>query len=337
LLQKMLKEEEEEDDSCPDKQESQQPIEPRQKNLPDKKDLNYPKKVSWADETEAEPEPPTKTSEPEKPPVVQSKEEPPTTDNKPQQKPEPEPQKAETPKDSVTSTAASLTPEKPVVLQLPLEMKTEVPLVSDKDMKRRKLIEHLNNMVADKKQKSSVVMKSRSGKDVEINRADELISPMFGLTHNQRVKTPAGLGRVMGLDSLGMLWFKLDKDEGISFWDDVVDAESIQQKNITCVPDNTPMEEPDEEPKYDGAGWVPVPRPGATKPVTDLEALEQQLIAFAIRESELDIAQKKIQEYWVQHEEDKQKQEDSKNKNNTTASSLMEEFDFDSSDWEDHF
>jgi len=106
----------------------------------------------------------------------------------------------------------------------------------------------------------------------------------------QRVNTPAGPGTVVGVDQEhGYLWFHLDKDknEGLSFWDDIKDYDSMICKGIVLT-DKTAL-----------VNFIPLPKSSETLLASINNPQEKEMMLKAVQESLLDETQKDIQKYYM--------------------------------------
>jgi len=160
------------------------------------------------------------------------------------------------------------------------------------EKKERERIERrkLNDNCAPKKaaRLAWVEYKARNGKTVLLDLSSEALA-RFGVQTYARVNTPAGAATVIGVDQEhGYCWFQLDKDfkDGLSYWDDITDYDSMICKGIVPTGDSAYKQ------------FIPVPKEtdgllqGIQNP-TERDALLQ-----AIQESLLDEKQKEIQEYY---------------------------------------
>lgn len=77
---------------------------------------------------------------------------------------------------------------------------------------------NLANTISAKKQNMHFV--SKTSKNLTI-KFDADTTNRYGVTFLQRIKTPLGLGSVIG-EAEGQLWFWLDKDDGVSYWDTIM-------------------------------------------------------------------------------------------------------------------
>lgn len=78
--------------------------------------------------------------------------------------------------------------------------------------------------------------RSRSGDYVQIDSNAQILK-RYNVNRYQRMDTPSGKGIVIGVDRQHYyLWFQLDKDsDGLSFWDDVKDYDSMVCKGIVPI------------------------------------------------------------------------------------------------------
>jgi len=106
----------------------------------------------------------------------------------------------------------------------------------------------------------------------------------------QRVNTPSGPGTVIGVDQEhGHLWFQLDKDlkEGLSFWDDVKDYDTLLCKGIFPMNQSVLVNS------------IPLPKASELMLASISDTQEREMMMKAIQESLLDQTQKDIQQYFL--------------------------------------
>jgi len=80
-----------------------------------------------------------------------------------------------------------------------------------------------------------IEFKTRTGKTVFLNlKAGSL--QRYGIEPFTRVNTIKGAATVFGTDKdRGFLWFQLDKDQGVSFWDDITNYDSLLAKGVSII------------------------------------------------------------------------------------------------------
>jgi len=130
-----------------------------------------------------------------------------------------------------------------------------------------------------------VLFKTRSNQQVFLDVSEKHLV-RFGLKPNMRVETPKGVGKVVGFDPVKKnIWFKIDSENGVSYWDDVKDRDSLYFKGILPLP----------EPHVHFA-----PLPQSTQPQNPSNTLddefEEAMIEIAIRESLQDTGKTQKQE-----------------------------------------
>jgi len=111
----------------------------------------------------------------------------------------------------------------------------------------------------------------------------------FGVRPYQRVHTPSGDGTVIGVDQEhSFLWFQLDKDmgEGISYWDDITNYDSLICKGVIPTADSATSRQ------------VPLPSSSVGLLGSIHNATEKEAMTKAIQESLVDERQKEIQQYF---------------------------------------
>jgi len=89
-------------------------------------------------------------------------------------------------------------------------------------------VKNLENVVTSL---SNNVYRRVDRKDIVLDCSTAAMEKFKVQTH-RRVITPKGAGTVIGVDKEGYLWFLLDKDPGLSYWDDIVDYNSMIGKGI---------------------------------------------------------------------------------------------------------
>lgn len=118
----------------------------------------------------------------------------------------------------------------------------------------------------------------------------------FGVEHGTRVDSLNGPGTVVGVDlNRGHLWFKMDSDTGISFWDDIKDYDSMLCKGITLL-----APEKDRKIPYQKKLLVEAPPLNSKSGRPTDEELESQMLERAIQESLIDQTQQNIRNNYME-------------------------------------
>jgi len=157
-------------------------------------------------------------------------EEPKPTPSAPQQTTNPPPKE-----ESITQTPPK--PVEPVVATAPVVGKDN----TEEELAKRLASQNLTTTVAptptENKQDDGewIEFKTRTGKTVFLNlKAGSL--QRYGIEPFTRVNTLKGPATVFGVDKdRGFLWFQLDKDQGVSFWDDITNHNSLLSKGVTII------------------------------------------------------------------------------------------------------
>lgn len=128
---------------------------------------------------------------------------------------------------------------------------------------------------------------ARNGDRVKLDISMQALAK-YGVAPFARIQAPNGPGTIVGVDlNRGHLWFKMDQDNGVSFWDDIVNHDSMVCKGISPLDPNIDRQIPYSKKIVKEA-------PPLNKPTTSDEEWEKQMLEKAIQESLLDQEQKRI-------------------------------------------
>jgi len=128
------------------------------------------------------------------------------------------------------------------------------------------------------KRKEWIEYKVRNGRTIVLDCSSEVLS-RFGVKVYQRVNTPAGTGTIIGVDQEhGFLWFQLDKDlkEGLSYWDDLADYDTLICKGISLSNDPLPRH------------LIPLPKVSEDLVASTQNSDEKEMMRRVIQESLLE-------------------------------------------------
>jgi len=159
----------------------------------------------------------------------------------------------------------------------------------EKELRKSFFLNDNTKQVHPKVEAAWVQYRARNGRLVFLDLSSAATARYKVRTY-QRVNTPAGPGTVVGVDQEhGYLWFHLDKDknEGLSFWDDIKDYDSMICKGIVLT-DKTAL-----------VNFIPLPKSSETLLASINNPQEKEMMLKAVQESLLDETQKDIQKYYM--------------------------------------
>jgi len=148
----------------------------------------------------------------------------------------------------------------------------EIQKKKDEKIENRKLND---NSATSSNRIEWVEYKVRNGRTIVLDCSLNALA-RFRMKTYHRVNTPAGTGTVIGVDQEhGFLWFQLDKDmkEGLSYWDDITDYDTMICKGITLT-DEMPVKH-----------FIPLPKSSEDLVASIHNHDEKDMMRRAIQES----------------------------------------------------